>query len=110
VSFSNSDPHSTMTPVIAVLAGGISAERDVSLGSGRAAAIALAHPRTGAVVRDLLFDLNRASGTTMVLVTHDLDFAARCDRVLHLHEGRLREDTTAHRKQSDAVPAEPGLA
>jgi D-alanine-D-alanine ligase len=42
VSFSNSDPHSTMTPVIAVLAGGISAERDVSLGSGRAAAIALA--------------------------------------------------------------------
>ena len=58
----------------------------------------------------LLFDLNRASGTTMVLVTHDLDFAARCDRVLHLHEGRLREDPANHRRHADAVPAEPGLA
>lgn len=38
----NPDPHSIMTPVIAVFAGGISAERDVSLGSGRAAAVALA--------------------------------------------------------------------
>ena len=66
--------------------------------------------RTGAVVRDLLFDLNRASGTTMVLVTHDLDFAARCDRVLHLHEGRLREDPSSHRKPAHAVPAESGVA
>jgi putative ABC transport system ATP-binding protein len=46
---------------------------------------------TGAVVRDLLFELHRASGATLVLVTHDLDFAARCDRVLHLHDGRLHE-------------------
>jgi putative ABC transport system ATP-binding protein len=46
---------------------------------------------TGALIRELLFELHRDSGTTMVLVTHDLDFAARCDRVLHLHDGRLHE-------------------
>jgi putative ABC transport system ATP-binding protein len=46
---------------------------------------------TGALIRELLFELHRDSGTTMVLVTHDLSFAARCDRVLHLHDGQLHE-------------------
>jgi putative ABC transport system ATP-binding protein len=46
---------------------------------------------TGAMVRELLFELHRDSGATLVLVTHDLDFAARCDRVLQLHDGRLHE-------------------
>jgi putative ABC transport system ATP-binding protein len=46
---------------------------------------------TGESVRELLFALNRDTGATLVLVTHDLDFAARCDRVLRLHEGRLQE-------------------
>ena len=52
---------------------------------------------TGDLVRDLLFELHRDSGATMVLVTHDPAFAARCDRVLHLHDGRLREAGTAPR-------------
>jgi putative ABC transport system ATP-binding protein len=46
---------------------------------------------TGEQVRELLFELHRASGTTLVLVTHDLAFAARCQRVLQLHDGRLHE-------------------
>lgn len=46
---------------------------------------------TGEQVRELLFALHRGSGTTLVLVTHDLAFAARCQRVLQLHEGRLQE-------------------
>jgi putative ABC transport system ATP-binding protein len=49
---------------------------------------------TAEAVRELLFGLNRELGTTLVLVTHDLDFAARCDRVLRLHEGRLQEAPT----------------
>jgi len=50
---------------------------------------------TGAHVQDLLFDLQRRSGTTLFLVTHDPALAARCDRVFRLHEGRLQETTPA---------------
>ncbi len=45
--------------------------------------------RTGAQVIDLLFDLNRQAGTTLVLVTHDAVLAARCDRQIELAEGHL---------------------
>lgn len=45
--------------------------------------------KTGAFVLDLLFDLNAASGTTLVLVTHDLEAARRCDVLIELSAGRL---------------------
>jgi len=44
---------------------------------------------TGERVSRLLFDLNQASGTTLVLVTHDRELAARCDRVIEIDAGRL---------------------
>jgi len=44
--------------------------------------------RTGHRVMDLLFDLNAANGTTLVLVTHDREIAARCGRVFELDAGR----------------------
>ena len=44
---------------------------------------------TGARVIELLFDLNAANGTTLVLVTHDREIAARCNRVIELDAGRL---------------------
>jgi putative ABC transport system ATP-binding protein len=44
---------------------------------------------TGARIEQLLFDLNAASGTTLVLVTHDRELAARCDRVIEIDAGRL---------------------
>jgi putative ABC transport system ATP-binding protein len=46
----------------------------------------------GALVMDLLFDLRRARGATLVLVTHDAGLAARCDRILRLRSGRLAAD------------------
>ena len=44
---------------------------------------------TGARVMQLLFDLNAASGTTLVLVTHDRAIATRCNRVIELDAGRM---------------------
>ena len=44
---------------------------------------------TGLQVIDLLFELNREIGTTLLLVTHDEAVTGRCDRVLHLSAGRL---------------------
>ncbi len=44
---------------------------------------------TGALVADLLFGLNAAAGTTLVLVTHQAELAARCGQRLNLAGGRL---------------------
>ena len=44
---------------------------------------------TGRDIIELLFRGHRERGTTLVLVTHDTALAARCDRVLHMHSGRI---------------------
>ena len=47
---------------------------------------------TGERVMELMFELNRENGTTLVLVTHDREVAARCDRQLHIEAGRVKLD------------------
>lgn len=42
---------------------------------------------TGDTIMQLMFDLNREHGTTLILVTHDRDIAARCDRCLTVEAG-----------------------
>lgn len=44
---------------------------------------------TGARIVELLFELNRERGATLVLVTHDMGLAARCGRALRLNAGRI---------------------
>ncbi len=44
---------------------------------------------SGEKISRLLFEMNRESGTTLVLVTHDMTLAAQCDRVMQLDAGRL---------------------
>ena len=46
---------------------------------------------TGETVIELLLELNREHGTTLVLVTHDEQLAGRCERRLHLHAGCLQD-------------------
>tara|TARA_Y100001935_G_scaffold102612_1_gene85232 strand:- start:3873 stop:4544 length:672 start_codon:yes stop_codon:yes gene_type:complete len=45
--------------------------------------------KTGSLVTELLFDLNREFGTTLVLVTHDAGLASRCDRTISIASGRV---------------------
>ncbi|MEE4185973.1 MAG: ATP-binding cassette domain-containing protein [Gammaproteobacteria bacterium] len=47
---------------------------------------------SGARVIDLLFALNQQSGTTLVLVTHDMALAQRCDRIVEIVAGKLTEE------------------
>uniref|UniRef100_UPI0025EFB25A ABC transporter ATP-binding protein n=1 Tax=uncultured Schumannella sp. TaxID=1195956 RepID=UPI0025EFB25A len=47
---------------------------------------------TGSVVEDILFDLNRDHGITLIIVTHDEELAARCDRQLRIRDGLLIDD------------------
>ncbi len=45
--------------------------------------------KTGALIIDLLFDLNAEFGTTLILVTHDTRLASRCDRAIYIDSGML---------------------
>ncbi|MDX1572515.1 MAG: ABC transporter ATP-binding protein [Methylophaga sp.] len=45
--------------------------------------------QTGAEITDLLMKLNKQQGTTLVMVTHDEQLAARCDRQFHIDAGRV---------------------
>jgi putative ABC transport system ATP-binding protein len=44
---------------------------------------------TGQRIIDLMFEMNRTSHTTLVLVTHEQPLAARCDRILRMDAGRM---------------------
>jgi putative ABC transport system ATP-binding protein len=50
---------------------------------------------TGESIIDLLFALRRDRGATLVLVTHDLALARRCDRMVRLRSGRIETDVPA---------------
>ena len=54
---------------------------------------------TGEIINDLLFDLNREEGTTLVLVTHEMNLAARCHRTMQLQAGRQVDSVVAAEKQ-----------
>jgi putative ABC transport system ATP-binding protein len=53
---------------------------------------------TGRAVADLLLELNRESGTTLVIATHDLELARRAGRVVHLDAGRVARIEGAERR------------
>lgn len=51
--------------------------------------------RTGDLIMELMFDLNRDSSTTLILVTHDHSLAQRCDRIISLDAGKMVADSKA---------------
>lgn len=46
----------------------------------------------GRIVEDLLFELNKKLGTTLIIVTHDEDLAARCQRIVRIKDGKVDSD------------------
>ena len=50
---------------------------------------------TGEMIEKLIFDLNKEEGTTLVLVTHDLELAAKTQRIIHIKGGKVQEGTHA---------------
>ena len=59
-------------------------------------------PDTSETVVNLLFELNREAGTTLVLVTHDLELAARTQRTLRVRGGSVQED---YRNEPARIPS-----
>lgn len=48
--------------------------------------------KNGRIIEELLFDLNKVAGTTLVLVTHDEHLAEKCQRTIHIDAGQLIDD------------------
>lgn len=62
---------------------------------------------TGSQIEELLFDLNKKQGTTLIIVTHDRELAERCDRIIEMKSGELLSDTN---KIESSINAEMDLA
>jgi len=52
---------------------------------------------TGGAIIDLMFELRHKRDATLLLITHDRDLAARCDRTVRMHDGRIMAEATAAR-------------
>ena len=69
---------------------------------------------TGSQIVDLMLALKRDRGTTLVLVTHDLSLAARCDRTIRLRSGSIEPDAparlAAHAREAELSPSRASLS
>jgi len=54
--------------------------------------------QTGETVIDILFRMNQEYGTTLVLVSHDLGLAERCDRIIQMDAGRIQTAQQVNRE------------
>lgn len=63
---------------------------------------------TGAQIENLLFNLNKKQGTTLVIVTHDTTLAGKCDRTIELKNGSILADSAL--SENTEVPVEAQIA
>lgn len=55
--------------------------------------------QTGATIEDMLFKLNKVGGSTLVIVTHDEDLAAKCDMKIYVKDGKIDHIDAISRKK-----------
>ncbi|MDZ7719937.1 MAG: ABC transporter ATP-binding protein [Balneolaceae bacterium] len=60
---------------------------------------------TGAQIEDLLFELNRDEGTTLIIVTHDRELASKCNRIIELRSGAIISDTKSPVEETETIRA-----
>jgi lipoprotein-releasing system ATP-binding protein len=58
---------------------------------------------TSAAIHDLFFEINRSRGTTIVVVTHNANFAERMPRTVHLRDGKVEKDMRRGEQAAAAV-------
>ncbi|MFD2533101.1 ABC transporter ATP-binding protein [Gracilimonas halophila] len=58
---------------------------------------------TGEHIEDLIFELNEKQGTTLVMVTHDLELAKKCSRIIKLKNGQVFEDSAVEQQPETVV-------
>ncbi len=63
---------------------------------------------TGEEIANLLFELNEQNGTTLVIVTHDLELSRRADRIIHLARGRVDHIETLTPREGSALASVAG--
>jgi putative ABC transport system ATP-binding protein len=54
---------------------------------------------TGEHIEELIFDLNKSQRTTLILVTHDLELAEKCDRIIRIKNGKVDSDTIVEKAE-----------
>jgi len=60
---------------------------------------------TGSQIEDLLFELNKDEGTTLIIVTHDRELASKCNRIIELKSGSIISDTTSRVEETETIQA-----
>jgi putative ABC transport system ATP-binding protein len=63
---------------------------------------------TGEVIEDLLFGLNKTGGSTLIIVTHDSDLAAKCDIQIYIKDGKIDHIDSNVSTQPFATPEQEG--
>jgi len=63
---------------------------------------------TGEVIEDLLFGLNKSVGSTLIIVTHDSELAAKCDIQIYIKDGKIDHIDTRTVSQPFTEPATEG--
>jgi putative ABC transport system ATP-binding protein len=61
---------------------------------------------TGSQIEDLLFELNKDEGTTLIIVTHDRELASKCNRIIELRSGSIISDTTSPVEEPETIRAD----